>query len=338
MASLGHVAVGLAGARVHRAGATPTLIAMTFWSGLSLLPDIDVIGFTLRVPYGAPWGHRGATHSLGFAIVVALIIGFIARVFGKSLLRTGIVAVVVLISHSLLDTMTDGGLGCALLWPFSDVRYFAPWRPIPVAPIGLGFLSSGGLAVAGAEVVLFAPVLLYAVIRRPFARASVGMLLVLWLLAVSLFGFSDRARDAIIGVVLREDTRYAPGFSETAFRTAAAGQSQSEVLRRLGPPVREHWFYTASGAVPPDERPASSEPGCFSVRFDEGIVAGTHQFADCARRGVATGMSAAVVQTRLGPPLESCWQYSWTPAEASYRQRLVCFSGTTVHLVVSKWS
>ena len=186
MASLGHVAVGLAGARVDRAGATPAPIAMAFWSGLSLLPDIDVIGFTLGVPYGAPWGHRGATHSIVFALVVALVVGFTARLCGRAPLRTGLVAALVLISHSMLDTMTDGGLGCALLWPFSDARYFAPWRLIPVAPIGLRFLSSG-LSVAAAEVLLFAPVLLYAAMRPPFRRAPVGLFLLAWLL-VSLFG------------------------------------------------------------------------------------------------------------------------------------------------------
>ena len=40
--------------------------------------------------------------------------------------------------------MIDGGLGCALFWPFDLTRYFAPWRPIPVAPIGMDFFSPHG--------------------------------------------------------------------------------------------------------------------------------------------------------------------------------------------------
>ena len=52
--------------------------------------------------------------------------------------------------------------GCALLWPFSDERFFAPWRPLPVAPIGRAFLSSWGLHVALWEAVVFAPFFIYA--------------------------------------------------------------------------------------------------------------------------------------------------------------------------------
>ncbi len=45
-----------------------------FWLAtilLSVLPDIDVIGFKLGVHYGDLWGHRGLTHSLLFAAVIA---------------------------------------------------------------------------------------------------------------------------------------------------------------------------------------------------------------------------------------------------------------------------
>jgi len=48
-----------------------------------------------------------------------------------------------------------------LLWPFSDERFFAPWTPLPVAPIGRAFLSGEGLRVATVEVVLLSPLLVY---------------------------------------------------------------------------------------------------------------------------------------------------------------------------------
>ena len=87
-------------------------------------------------------------------------------------------SLVVVSSHALLDTLTDGGLGCALLWPFSDERFFAPWTPLPVAPIGRAFLSGEGLHVAAVELIALSPLLAYAlwpalvrmhrsVIRRP---------------------------------------------------------------------------------------------------------------------------------------------------------------------------
>ena len=141
MASVGHVAMGMAAARLYRPARPPRWRSMAWWSVLSLLPDVDVIGFSLGVQYGDPWGHRGATHSLTFAIAVGLAFGLAARRLNRPVVRTALVASAVLASHALLDTMTDGGLGCALLWPFDLTRYFAPWRPIPVAPIGLAFLS-----------------------------------------------------------------------------------------------------------------------------------------------------------------------------------------------------
>jgi len=75
-------------------------------------------------------------------------------------------ASLVLVSHPLLDTLTDGGLGCALFWPFDLTRYFAPWRPIPVAPIGLAFFSPFGLFVAAVELVIFAPLFWFALTPR----------------------------------------------------------------------------------------------------------------------------------------------------------------------------
>jgi inner membrane protein len=39
----------------------------------SMLPDIDVIGFRLGIHYGDFWGHRGFTHSLLFASIIATL-------------------------------------------------------------------------------------------------------------------------------------------------------------------------------------------------------------------------------------------------------------------------
>ena len=162
MASIGHIAVGMAAARVYRGRAAPQWSSMAWWSALSLLPDADVIGFALGVEYADPWGHRGATHSLTFAMAIATALGLAAPRLRLPAWRTLAFAGVVLVSHGLLDTLTDGGLGSALLWPFDLTRYFAPWRPIPVAPIGLDFLSPYGLVVALTELVLFAPLVVFA--------------------------------------------------------------------------------------------------------------------------------------------------------------------------------
>lgn len=165
MASVGHVIVGVAAARFSRQCRVTTwtpLGAAILWSGLSLLPDVDVVGFRLGVHYGDPWGHRGATHSLVFALGVALLALVVAKAARLPALATALITLAVVSSHSLLDTLTDGGLGCALLWPFSDERFFAPWRPLPVAPIGRAFLSGEGLRVAAVELIALWPLLAYA--------------------------------------------------------------------------------------------------------------------------------------------------------------------------------
>jgi inner membrane protein len=175
MASLGHIVVGMAAARVESRDAVrtrPAFAAMLFWAALSFLPDADVIGFGLGVRYEDPWGHRGATHSLAFSVALGGAIGALAPRFGHPALRTGIMAALVVASHALLDTLTDGGLGCALFWPFDLTRYFAPWTPLPVSPIGLGYLSPYGLYVATVEATVFAPLLLYALARRSTSRAN----------------------------------------------------------------------------------------------------------------------------------------------------------------------
>jgi inner membrane protein len=169
MASIGHVVVGMAAARIYQRRPyswSKLSVAMAFWGGLSLLPDVDVIGFRYGVRYADPLGHRGATHSLLFALVVGIVIGLLAAFFRRGFARTAIVAVLLLVSHPVLDTLTDGGLGCALLWPFDDERFFAPWNPIPVAPIGLHFFSAAGLSVALFELCMFSPILLFAIWPR----------------------------------------------------------------------------------------------------------------------------------------------------------------------------
>jgi inner membrane protein len=174
MASIGHVAVGMAAGRhlARRAGMASATGPMIVLSALSLLPDLDVVGFAAGIPYGAPFGHRGASHSLLAAAVVGVVAMIAAatwrpaREVGVGALRVGITVAIVVATHGVLDAMTDGGKGVALLWPFSTERFFLPWRPIPVAPIGVGMVSARGVYVALIEVVEFAPLVAYALLAR----------------------------------------------------------------------------------------------------------------------------------------------------------------------------
>ena len=48
--------------------------------------------------------------------------------------------------------MTDGGLGVAFFSPFHNTRYFLPWMPIRVSPIGVSrFFSQRGLEALQSE-------------------------------------------------------------------------------------------------------------------------------------------------------------------------------------------
>ena len=164
MATLGHVAAGAVGARwrAGRVATTPLVFSMVGLVALALLPDIDFIAFHLGIPYRHPFGHRGATHSPAFAILVGALVAATLRAFGRRVLRDALLVTAVVATHGLLDALTTGGLGVEFFWPFSPARYFLPVRFIPVAPLGGGMLSTYGAAVLGVEAVLFLPAWLYA--------------------------------------------------------------------------------------------------------------------------------------------------------------------------------
>ena len=112
----------------------------------SIIPDLDVAAFALGIPYEHPLGHRGFTHSIFFALLYAAACALLLHTrFPFIFLCT--------VSHTLLDALTDGGLGVAFLSPFSNERYFLPWTPIRVSPIGAGFVSLRGLETLMSEVV-----------------------------------------------------------------------------------------------------------------------------------------------------------------------------------------
>ncbi|NRD23262.1 metal-dependent hydrolase [Winogradskyella litoriviva] len=118
--------------------------------GSAILPDIDVIAFKLGIAYAHPFGHRGFTHSILFAILWSLLLAFS---LGKSrkLIFT-IVLFLATISHGLLDAMTTGGKGVGFFIPLDNSRYFFSFRPIKVSPIGVKeFFSEWGITVILSE-------------------------------------------------------------------------------------------------------------------------------------------------------------------------------------------
>ena len=165
--ALSHIAIPL----VTRSMAGQERITLRLlWLGLflSVAPDLDVIAFRFGIPYASPWGHRGFTHSIVFALIVSFALVPTYAFFRAKKLNLFWFSFVSLISHAVLDAFTNGGLGVAFFWPFNNERYFFPWRGIQVSPIGVrNFFTMRGLVVLSSEFVyVWLPCLVLLAIRR----------------------------------------------------------------------------------------------------------------------------------------------------------------------------
>ncbi len=148
-----HAFVGLAGARLYADRPMP----WAYWglaAALPMIPDLDVF-FTGT--YRTALGHRGITHSLLFALALAMIAAAATFKIQRgtvpflwpTMLRTvpatkiGTVPVswwsltalffAIIASHGVLDAMTRGGENVPFFWPFGG-RY-GNWGPLRVSDI-----------------------------------------------------------------------------------------------------------------------------------------------------------------------------------------------------------
>jgi inner membrane protein len=142
----------------------------------SMIPDADVIGFYINISYESLFGHRGFSHSLFFALMWAFFIK--KTVFKSTPIRdkTGITILVLLFlstaSHGVLDACTTGGKGVAFLSPFSNHRYFFPWRFITVSPIGAAkFIGERGLGILRNEAIFLGIPSVIALIINRFRKS-----------------------------------------------------------------------------------------------------------------------------------------------------------------------
>ncbi|WP_455377148.1 metal-dependent hydrolase [Petrachloros mirabilis] len=122
----------------------------------SVLPDLDLIGFWLGIPYEHPLGHRGLSHSIAFAAVLSAVILRVVYRDASTVerRRLGWFFFLATCSHGVLDAMTNGGLGVAFFAPVDNTRYFFPFRPIEVSPLDPHrFFAPRGLTVLMTEVV-----------------------------------------------------------------------------------------------------------------------------------------------------------------------------------------
>jgi inner membrane protein len=135
---------------------TSTISRRLLLAGIALcmLPDLDVLAFRFAIPYSAELGHRGFTHSLMFAALVALLGAFSLRRYQERFAPSLLFLFITTASHGVLDALTNGGHGIAFLWPFSLERYFAPMQVIEVSPLSAPrFFSPRGATVLMSELV-----------------------------------------------------------------------------------------------------------------------------------------------------------------------------------------
>jgi len=138
----------------------------------SILPDLDTLSFHFGIPYGSPFGHRGFTHSLIFAGVIAIAASISHRILRTTSWWAFAFVFLSAASHGILDTFTTGGKGVALLWPFSNTRFFAPIRMIQVSPIGVHrFFSRNEAHVIASELLwVWLPMLLLFLLLRTWCN------------------------------------------------------------------------------------------------------------------------------------------------------------------------
>ena len=139
---------------------------MVWFAALLLVADADFGLVALGVPKDSIWGHRGVSHSLLLAVLAGVASAWVARRLGQKVLRWGAMGFAVYTSHLVFDCLNVGSLGVPWFWPLSWTNYTIPWSPIPSVKTASEFLTPKGLPVLAAEVVLFAPFWIYALVLR----------------------------------------------------------------------------------------------------------------------------------------------------------------------------
>jgi len=120
----------------------------------SMQPDIDVLAFRLNIAYAHAFGHRGASHSVFFAFLLGGLGAFLAPRLGLARIKAFTFITLSAASHGLLDMLTNGGLGVALWWPWSNERYFLPCPVIEASPLSLRrVFGPAGLNVLRSELI-----------------------------------------------------------------------------------------------------------------------------------------------------------------------------------------
>lgn len=168
-----HSLIGLAAANVplkHR------LYSSIFWFVFVVFaanaPDLDFIP-GLMVGNINKY-HHGISHSIGMAIIFALLSGGVAWLMKKPYKQVFVIALIMYSSHLLADYFTIDRVephGMQLLWPFSREYFLAPvqlFHPVEHGNIGDAharvfdkIFSNENVVAAGVEILIVLPMWLF---------------------------------------------------------------------------------------------------------------------------------------------------------------------------------
>lgn len=151
-----HAFVGAALATVTSKPIPRSLVVIVA-AALSVLPDIDALAFRFGIPYADVFGHRGFTHSLLFAALLACTASLLfikyTPLFTKHWFALVALLFIATSSHGVLDALTDKGLGVGFFIPFDNGRYFFPVRPLATSPVSINrFFSGNATAILRTEI------------------------------------------------------------------------------------------------------------------------------------------------------------------------------------------
>jgi inner membrane protein len=110
----------------------------------AVIPDLDVLtGPLFQIPHTHDFGHRGASHTLLFALLLASVAMLRAGALRAPPLTAFLFLALATVSHSLADMLTQGGKGIMILWPLEDARFKFLLHPIEASPVGMKAFETG---------------------------------------------------------------------------------------------------------------------------------------------------------------------------------------------------
>jgi len=150
-----------------------------FWGAIAgSLPDFDAIFTPFIEPVSSLLFHRGPSHSLLFALIIAPIFGYLVHRIHKvsSITKWTGLFLLSIVMHSTIDIFNT--YGTALLWPFSNVR--------------LAFDSLGII-----DLFLIIPILTLAILmvfkpQLSLARQKIASSILIFTLAFVLFSIGNK--------------------------------------------------------------------------------------------------------------------------------------------------